>query len=230
MKSAERFAGFLNCPFTSSNDLKKCMKAKTVLELLQAQLAFNKWAIFPFNTFAPSVEPSKTPQPFLTNTPQNLLESGNYNKLPWITGFSEDEGTIGSSVVMAQEQFVHDMNEDWARVLPIALLYEDAYEDKATRDNVSNQLLTHYFGKEEIGEETWDQLTHLFSDRYFIYPSDVAIRLQAKHSPVYPFEFAFPGAGDFSPVLKLLFGIEGDHGVSHCDDLQYLFSGYWTPK
>lgn len=113
------------------------------------------------------------------------------------------------SVIMS-ETHLSEINEDWSRVMPIALGY-DFIADKEVRDNVSRKLLTQYFGNEEISEETWASFTHLFSDRFFIHPAEKAARLQAQFTDIYPFEFTFPGEED-SPLLKNFYGISGEYG------------------
>jgi hypothetical protein len=114
-------------------------------------------------------------------------------------------------IVIRDEKLVTEINEDGSRILPIVLLYQHI-TDQGLKDNVTTKILSSYFGQEDIGEETWDSLTELLSDRYFIHPVYKSAELHAKRAPVYPFEFTFPG-GEYSPVLKTFFGIEGDYGM-----------------
>jgi hypothetical protein len=71
---------------------------KSSEEIVKAQMKFRKWLLFPFNTFAPVVEPSQSKyEKFLEDTPTHLLSLGKFNNLPWMTGFVEDEGAFLST-------------------------------------------------------------------------------------------------------------------------------------
>lgn len=62
----------------------------------------------------------------------------------------------------------------------------------------------------------------MYSDAWFNVGADMAVRdhLQVLSSPVYYYYFAYRGSSSFSKI----FGDEiKDYGVSHADELQYLF-------
>jgi len=101
-----------------------------------------------------------------------------------------------------------EINDNWTKVGPLVLMYE--LEDSESQDEVSNKIFDFYFGPDDAGEDTWDSLTDMLSDRFFVYPMDAAARIHAKFSQVYPYVFAFPGG--YSPGLRTYFGITEDLG------------------
>lgn len=49
--------------------------------------------MLPFNILAPSVESKNSKQPlFLESDPLSLITNGEFHRVPWIYGFTEDEG------------------------------------------------------------------------------------------------------------------------------------------
>lgn len=62
----------------------------------------------------------------------------------------------------------------------------------------------------------------MYSDAWFNVGADMAVRdhLESLASPVYYYYFAYQGKASFS---KIFGAPEGDYGVSHADELQYLF-------
>jgi carboxylesterase type B len=62
----------------------------------------------------------------------------------------------------------------------------------------------------------------MYTDAWFYIAADEAVRdhLQLSSSPIYYYYFAYRGSASFSRI----FGDETeDYGVSHADELQYLF-------
>lgn len=62
----------------------------------------------------------------------------------------------------------------------------------------------------------------MYTDAWFYIAADNAVRdhLEALSSPVYYYYFAYRGSSSFS---KIFGDPEKDYGVSHADELQYLF-------
>jgi hypothetical protein len=54
--------------------------------------------MFPYITFAPTIEPKDTPDAFLNASVDSIMRSGNFNRVPWIVGFAEDEGVALSPI------------------------------------------------------------------------------------------------------------------------------------
>ena len=86
------------------------------------------------------------------------------------------------------------MNAEWNRIAPITLIYGDTLPTPMQRDHVSEKIRSFYFGNKMIGPETRENLTNLYSDRYFVHGVQTAAFNFAKHIPVYPFHFSYQGA------------------------------------
>ncbi|ODM91452.1 Venom carboxylesterase-6 [Orchesella cincta] len=169
--NAIKLASALNCPLpetrsSSTKDTVACLKSKSDMELVAAQVKLKEWYVYPIVLFAPVIEPE-----------DQTVFWWNHQKL-----FCERE------------------------IL--------------TRDSISSEIRESYFDRFEIDEFTWQSFRDLFTDRYWLEPLETSIRLQSQHSRVFPYVFRF--FGDHSLVHKI-YGVSGNHGVGHGDDLQYLY-------
>ena len=83
------------------------------------------------------------------------------------------------------------MNQDWYRIAPLTFSYRAT---ALQRDAVSNQIKSYYFGSEDIGDKTMNNLTNLYSDRNYCHCSRVGAMLHKKFnegSPVYLYLFSY---------------------------------------
>lgn len=130
-----------------------------------------------------------------------------------------------AKAISKNPELQRNMNEDWNSVAPITFVYD--FRPFLSFDEVSQLSRTirgFYFGGRTIDSSSLQNLTNIYSDRYFNYGVKKASLLQAKFTPVYPFILGFHG--DWS-ILNLYFGdaFKKPLGVSHGDDMHYLFDG-----
>lgn len=54
------------------------------------------FSIDPLNVYVPSVETmtKNNPDPFITKTPKEYVENGDFRNVPWIIGLVQNEGLI----------------------------------------------------------------------------------------------------------------------------------------
>ncbi|CAL8082993.1 unnamed protein product [Orchesella dallaii] len=219
---AVKLASTLGCPvpeteFSSTKDTAACLKSKSAKEVVTAQVKLKEWFSYPVGLFTPVTEP-EGPNSFIVQTPEAILQSGNFNKVNWITGMTEDEGAFFDIPIITDTNLTNQIETDWYTVAPVILGYQ--HLPLAERDAISSELRESYFDHFEIDEFTWQSLRKLFTDRYWLEPLETSVRLQSKYSRVFPYVFRF--SGDYS-IVHGLFEVSGDHGICHCDDLQYLF-------
>lgn len=118
---------------------------------------------------------------------------------------------------------MQDLNEDWKNVLPISLQFDKLYTNLTTeqQQDVSVKIRKFYFDDRTISEQNRQQLTNVYSDRLFNHGVSKCAVLMAAHVPVYTYQFAHI-RGDYS-ILKW-FGIDKILGVSHVDEISFLFA------
>nr|WCC58152.1 carboxylesterase [Pharsalia antennata] len=225
LENAKKLAISVDCPDNPTEDLKKCLKEKPALTLIQQTPRFYGYDKMPFTPFAPVVEKGSK-KPFLDEQPFWLLKSGKVLDVPWITSHAADDGLLPSAVYWTK---LEEINENWAKYSPY-LLDCNYTLPESKRGKVSKKILDHYLGLgEKINRENFKEFTQIFTDRYFGVPGETAAKMQAKvsNSPVYYYFFNYregenKGVEFFSSSPEL-------EGVAHGEDSIYL-QGFLTRK
>ena len=109
-------------------------------------------------------------------------------------------------------QLRHDLRINWERILPITLNFNEVYTNfsKPELRKMAVKIKNFYFGKKEIGvEETRQELTDVYSDRFFNLGVREAATLMSKYTPVYLYDFCFNRGGVSTTKM---FGIDGNWG------------------
>jgi len=194
--------------------------------------------------FVPTVEKVKDASTFLSEEPLEVLKSGRFTKVPLITGVNQDEGTLLSAVIGANQTKLRDANDKWDYYAARLLAYD------TDRPDISDKIRKFYFGEvSDIGsKDLIDNYTNVFSDRHFFYPTHKFAKLYAKHAPVRMYFYTYSAQFSLSDLLpstqsetlpvvvsaamELLkrwtlrrFGYDIPHlGICHGDEVQLMFS------
>ena len=122
----KQIAEQLNCPVDDNEELVSCLRTKTAQRLLRANV-----------TCSPGVPYECHWQPVvdgivLPDTPRNLRESGNYNKVPEMIGINSDDGFLfmppSTWTGLTRSEF-EDMFQDYLTSLAPSFLDPDRVED-----------------------------------------------------------------------------------------------------
>lgn len=113
--------------------------------------------------------------------------------------------TLAIAVIMKDEKLLAEVNDEWMEHAPSYFLYDDPNVSKDAKDIISKRIYKFYFGDKKISQETFDNLTNLYSDSFFIHEIRNTILLHAKHAPVYPIILGFEGY-EWSQLMR--FGYE----------------------
>lgn len=116
-------------------------------------------------TFRPAIEPDH-PGAFLTEEPTDLIEKGQVNDVPWLTGLNSHEGSLRVITLFSNNErdSLTKLNEKWTKYAPVSLIIDDNCP-KNLQDKVTNKIRKFYFGNEDITRSTKTELTNA-SDKY----------------------------------------------------------------
>ncbi|XP_023933949.2 venom carboxylesterase-6-like [Bicyclus anynana] len=186
--SAQRVGDRLGHPDTSRKDLAKKL-ASTDIRLLSPILRdFESYDTSLL--FAPCVEnadlnPSDT---FLANTPISILKSGNYNKIPYMTGFVDREGTLRTRQVF--NGWLHKMNKTFTDFIPVDL----SFETDEIKEAVSRNVSAFYFDQKPISMNTIEEYLNYHGDVLILVPVLRGAHERARTSEdVWLFKFTYRG-------------------------------------
>ncbi|ODM91453.1 Esterase P [Orchesella cincta] len=135
------------------------------MELVAAQVKLKEWYVYPIVLFAPVIEP-EGPDSFLVESPEAILRKGNFNKVNWITGITDDDGAFFDVPIMTDKNLTDIVEKDWFDVAPVLFGYQHLPIEK--RDSISSEIRESYFDRFEIDEFTWQSFRDLFTDRYWL--------------------------------------------------------------
>ncbi|RZC35109.1 COesterase domain containing protein, partial [Asbolus verrucosus] len=224
-------ARFVGCDNNLGNnaDLVKCLRKIDAFTLTESGDKFEYFSVEPFTPFSIVTEQTTAanPNPFLTKEPLEYLRAEEFQNVPWIVGNVQDEGILRVAQFLHPETLQY-LNRNFSTVLPQMLALQ-----LSAGVNASNLLknLTKFYlgGKTFINKDSRASvqgLIDLFTDRLFTYGTfqDVILKSRKLHKPIWLYNFNYKGQYTYSDLFAATDNkINLPRGVSHCDDLLYLF-------
>ncbi|XP_069694783.1 uncharacterized protein [Periplaneta americana] len=210
---AEKLGGLFNCPTQNSSELVSCLRSKDAIDITATDKAFMEWSIDPLIPFKPVLEVGD--DAFLPAAPSQLIQ--NAADVPWMTGVNSQEGAFPVSRLMG-EDLIDDFLTEFERLAPMMLFYR---EGSPRKDEITKRIREFYF-KESIAHDNVTALVDMFTDGWFLHGADRAVELHSAEAsaPVYYYYFTYRGSNTFTTIFG---DASRDYGVSHADDLIYLF-------
>ncbi|XP_031345688.1 venom carboxylesterase-6-like [Photinus pyralis] len=212
-----KLADRLNCPVSPSQTTVKCLQAvsfgeisKEVLKLLLSDLEHSM-------LLTPIIEP-KLPGAFISDHPVDVIRSGKFSHVPYMTGITTNDGALLSARMYSNPP-TRSLNEDFEDTVSTIFYYENL----TTIQNVSKEIRKFYVQDKPFDHNTKADLTDIGTDVFFYYPARATIELHAKYStqPVYFYLFGYRGSythlSDYGDTSY-------NYGVVHSDDIVYLLS------
>ncbi|XP_068250011.1 venom carboxylesterase-6-like [Palaemon carinicauda] len=223
---AEYTAKTFNCSTEDgSGELIACLQKVPASDLVPVQQHFTIWFMNPF-LLAPRVD-----EDFVPAEPEILMKNGRHKRINMMSGVTAHEGGLYSIPLFANEGYRAALMLNFAEIGPIALEFSDA---DVSPLNQTIKIFDHYLHSANIDVHTIDNVTRMFSDRYFTIPHDITSQMHAKNlqrwqKKVYAYELTYRGQRSFSDIYG--YGLEvGKDYVTHADDLCYFFDGgYFEP-
>ncbi|XP_076162457.1 carboxylic ester hydrolase [Ptiloglossa arizonensis] len=221
-KNAIKVADLLGCASRDSKKMVACLRTKNALDIIGTDRAFQEFGYCPMIPFRPVIEPVH-PGAILTEDPAVASKHGRLLDIPWMTGITSEEGSIVVPGLYTRHngKLIKKLNNDFLNIAPVTLLFGQTCPKEKTK-HVASEIRKFYFGKAPIDNSTRFNVINMYSDAWFSHAAHSSVRdyLKTQSSPVYYYYLAYRGSASFS----IIFGDpSNDYGVSHADELQYLF-------
>ncbi|CAG7713561.1 unnamed protein product [Allacma fusca] len=204
LESATLLAQRLNCSTNTTEVMVACLKRVDASLISRYSSLSGGEVKNDLEVFCPSVEvPSE--DAFLTKHPYDIIEDGEAQRVPWISGSASGEGLLYINPLKNNATLVKEINENWAEAAPAYLYYNK------TQNDLTALITDFYFGDEKIDfQKLIVNFTELWSDRLYISFTRNTAVTQAKFSPVYTYLFDYKEnesnfAADHAEELFLLF-------------------------
>lgn len=170
-------------------------------------------------TFAPTKEKDFANQEaFMTRSPIDLLCSGKFSKVPYISGYNSEDGIFYADYAQMHKGHIENLNKNFQFVIPMDMNYPINSSESL---EMAAKIKKFYFKEKELNEETMENFIDLYTDYAFLQKIEFSAHLIRKYSkaPVYFYRFSFDG--DLN-AYKKKYNLQYK-GASHLDDLGYLF-------
>ncbi|XP_052755672.1 esterase FE4-like [Galleria mellonella] len=168
--------------------------------------------------YSPCVDSNFT-DPFFRDAPYNIIKSGNFNKVPVLTGTTDSEGLLFYWLNNAKS--LTDWDQNFVERLPSVFSW-CSDEDKKL---IADKFRSHYFGKKKVqSAKSVRGVTEFYSDWVTDATADAFSHLMAVYSqqPVYNYVFSYQGERNFATAFfKQNLKMKG--GATHSDDIFYIF-------
>ncbi|XP_046994724.1 fatty acyl-CoA hydrolase precursor, medium chain-like [Schistocerca americana] len=209
VRNARKLATLVGCTTEPSAALVDCLRGVDDHKLIAAQQKFEASFLTPVIPFRPTVEADRKGA-FLPRHPLNLER---HTALPWLVGVTKDEGCLFTAALALNSTLLQEFQHDGKKILPMSL----SYDVSPQVEFITEKIYNFYFPS---GELTYSKTTELYSDALFNWNTDEAVRKYKDVAPVYYYMFSYQG----ELGAEALLGVQEDLGISHGDDLFYLFS------
>ncbi|EFN71637.1 Esterase FE4 [Camponotus floridanus] len=225
LEKTKKLSALMGCPTTTSRDMIRCLRYRPAQAIVQATSEFMPFFFNPFTPFGPVPEKVGDDTPFIDKTPVEIVNNGDVQDIPWITGVTSEEGLYPVADLIANEN-LKQLNDNWDLLGPHFLDFNYTIP-KEKQVEIARLIKKHYFDTKPIDQTTTKQLIQMASDRFFVVDSQKAARMQAKvnQNPVWYYYFTYRGNQSLSDSMS---GTTNNYGVCHGDDILYVLDTAWV--
>ncbi|KAJ3655564.1 hypothetical protein Zmor_014687 [Zophobas morio] len=225
-------AVFTGCTNYLGNNIKlvNCLREVEATALAETADKFKYFSIEPLTpyTIVTEITSDSNPNPFLTKDPLEYLQAGEFMKIPWIIGTTQDEGILRVSQLTRQPEILKTLNANFSSLIPqiLGLQLSVGLNTSQLYQNIINFYLGGDAFVDVSNPRSIQGFIDLYSDRAFIYGIYQSIVLQSRkgHKPIWVYNFDYKGRFTYGDLFAATpNNINFKWGVSHCDDLLYLF-------
>ncbi|XP_059061376.1 juvenile hormone esterase-like [Achroia grisella] len=171
--------------------------------------------------FAPVIEKKfNNVESFLCEEPLDTLLAGKTNKVPILIGYNSAEGLLMLSDHLTKADF---RNKNPQYLVPRELAQR--ISETKTKE-FGERIKKFYVGNKEFSNDTAEAIVNLQTDLNFAYNTNRFVNLySASNQPIYQYRFNYVTDMNY---IKISLGLAHMKGVSHADDLFYLFNNAET--
>jgi carboxylesterase type B len=170
--------------------------------------------------FAPVIE-KPSPGAFITEEPLKIIKSGSYNKIPIVFGYTTREGMLFEIWIKPRKP---TMPKDFETLIPFMLEVERGSDSSK---NIANKIKQFYYGTPG-SEDQLDNFYLIHTDNSFL--RDIMFATQhhsaSSDQPIFLYRMSVESKLN---LFKKIGSITAP-GVSHGDDIGYLFKTKLTPE
>ncbi|KAK9719044.1 Carboxylesterase family [Popillia japonica] len=218
-----KIAEQLGFQVTNLTETVTSLRSVSAVELSRAEQII---AETDFSFTFPIIESSSGQELFLSERPIDILLSGDYTRVPYVTGFNDLEGLLmeTNSLALTGESM---LIEDFTEFVPFDLNIVPGSEEERA---LSQRIKEFYYGDTEPSRDDIIPAVELYSDFIFGFPAYRAALEHIKTSsyPIYIYYFTADTSLNFIKAINP--SIRQFPGAAHGDEAGYVFKTVFTPQ
>merc|ERR1740131_376783 len=144
-----------------------------------------------------------------------------------MTGVASDEGGMFVAMLLWKDMEPDDnkIQDNWGHIGAKELFVKE--EEEITADSkLKAEMIAHFYvGRDGVKRENKQELSDMFTDTFFAYPNNEAVKLHAQYKPpVYNYLFTYKGPNTLAGVYTLGNPVAAreNFGIVHGDDIFYV--------
>lgn len=216
-----RALGILSPEKMSSQELVERFRDIPAKDLLEAIKKLKDWDILPITSYLPAIE-SPSSDAFLTESPEDLMERGEFTKVPVLASILPFDAINFIQPFLTPAEKYKELNENVYEILPITL-YMDGNNTKIRE--IVDRVRYKYFGPtgKIENDAALDNLQRMATDYFFGKPLYWTMQQLAKNSdkPAFGFQWFYKGRNSLAPLFTGQ--TTRKYNTSHVDELLHLF-------
>ncbi|XP_045516765.1 venom carboxylesterase-6-like [Pieris brassicae] len=221
VEKARALSSIVGCPTQNHKEMVDCLRYRPAEVVVNAQIEMFDWKVHMFTPFTPTVEPSGSKSPFLTEYPYHAALSGSIYNVPLIGSVTSEEGLYPAAVYQGDPSVLQELESRWEHLASNIFEYNETLPLNL-RAEVAAKIKQQYLGTKPVSQETFDQLVQALSDRLFVVDVGKTVEMHATRTsqPTYLYKYAYRGEWSLSHMMA---ENEINYGVSHADDVLLIF-------
>ena len=123
-KYTEQIAQHLGCSTVNHTIMIECLRSTDANKIVKSERVFVEWDFQPLLLFTPVIE-ADTQNAFLTEHPLNIVKSGKYLSIPWMTGVNSEEGLLKAAEIYKSPKLIEELDKNFNQIIAKLLLQKN---------------------------------------------------------------------------------------------------------
>jgi juvenile-hormone esterase len=193
-------------------------------DLINACDKFKYWSIDPLTISRPVVENCEDYKGFLCDDPMDLWKNGNYAKVPFLSGFMDNDGGVRALGIISNQTLINELNNNYMELIPKLMEVDNEKATDEYKKLLVKKIEEKYFhGHFKVRNDS-DALNRLYNDRAFFTPFYNMYNQHVNNdrsTPSYMYKFSVQGPVSWAPIYSGSFNNLGYNPI-HADELVYM--------